>query len=168
MEPEKPEEGVRVANRVLGLAVTMIGVFAWVDASDLDMFGEHGVPGPGFLPKLLSGLLVALGLLLTALTLVRRQPAATEPADAEPGFEVSGLLRAGRVWIGLLVSVPVMTLIGFVPAMVLLMAYLVFGVERMTGIRPVLVTILVPALTYAIFAFLLGVDLPASELFGRS
>jgi hypothetical protein len=41
-------------------------------------------------------------------------------------------------------------------------------VERMSGVQAVLATVLVPAATYAIFVYLLGVDLPASELFGRS
>lgn len=163
---------MRVANLVLGIVVTAIGAAALVEASGLDMFGENGVPGPAFLPNLLAVLLVVLGLLLTAVTLRRRAPAAEaagdETADDEPPFELSGVLRAGRVWIGLLVSVPLMPLIGFVPAMVLLMAYLIFAVERMSGVQAVVATVLVPAMTYAIFAFLLGVDLPASELFGRS
>lgn len=55
---------MRVANLVLG-------VVALVGASDLDMFGEHRVPGPGFLPILLAGALLLLGLLLAALTLLR-------------------------------------------------------------------------------------------------
>jgi putative tricarboxylic transport membrane protein len=157
---------MRLANLVLGLVVAAIGVLALVEASELDMFGEHGVPGPGFLPTLVAAALLVLGLLLAVLTVVRRRTPVPEPE--EPDFQVRGLLRAGRVWIGFLVSIPVMTLIGFIPAMVILVAYLVFAVERIRGVKPVLVAILVPAAIYAIFAFLLGVDLPASALFGQS
>jgi putative tricarboxylic transport membrane protein len=162
---------MRVANLVLGLAVAAIGVVAFVEASDLDMFGEHGVPGPGFLPNLLAGTLLVLGLLLAAITLVRWRgpaPRVETGTGEEETVEVRGLLRAARVWIGFVVSIPVMALIGFVPAMVILVAYLVFVVERIKGVKPVLAAILVPAFVYAVFAFLLGVDLPASSLFGQS
>lgn len=157
---------MRVANLVLGLAVAAVGVVALAGAADLDMFGDHRVPGPGFLPILLAGALLLLGLLLAALTLVRWR---VRPAGEEDrAFEARGLVRAGRVWIGFLVSIPLMALIGFVPAMVILVAYLIFAVERITGVRPVLAAILIPAAIYAIFAFLLGVDLPAASLFGQS
>ena len=158
---------MRVANLVLGLVVAAVGVVAFFEASDLDMFGEHGVPGPGFLPILLAAALLVLGLLLAALTLARWRAPAPQ-GETEDRFEVRGLVRAARVWIGFLVSIPVMSLIGFIPAMVILVAYLVFAVERITGIKPVLASILVPAAIYAVFAFLLGVDLPASSLFGQS
>lgn len=161
---------MRVANLVLGLVVAAVGVLAFFEASDLDMFGEHGVPGPGFLPIVLAITLLVLGLLLVGLTLTRwRAPAPqVEAAEDEDKFEARNLVRAGRVWIGFLVSVPVMSLIGFIPAMVILVAYLVFVVERIKGIKPVLAAILIPAAIYAIFAFMLGVDLPASSLFGQS
>lgn len=152
---------MRTANLVLGLAVTATGLFALVEASGLDMFGEHGVPGPGFLPSLVAGALVVLGLVLTGTSLTRRRAPAS-------GIEASNLPRVARVWGGFLVSIPVMALIGFVPAMALLVAYLVFGVERVGGIRTVLAAVLIPALVYALFALLLGVELPPSSLFDRS
>ena len=58
-----------------------------------------------------------------------------------------------------------MPLIGFVPAIVLLLAYLVFGLERIKGIKAVVVVVAVPIVAYALFVFVLGVDLPTSILF---
>jgi uncharacterized membrane protein len=75
------------------------------------------------------------------------------------------LLRAAGVWLGFLIGVALMPLIGFVPATVVLIAYLVFGVERIKGIKAVLVIIAVPLVAYALFVFVLGVELPTSTLF---
>jgi hypothetical protein len=69
------------------------------------------------------------------------------------------------VWLGFLIGCALMPLIGFVPAAVLLVAYLVFGLERVRGIKAVVVVIAVPIVAYALFVFVLGVELPTSILF---
>jgi putative tricarboxylic transport membrane protein len=160
---------VRKAHIGLGLLVTALGAFALAEGSDLDVFGEHGVPGPGFFPILISGALVVLGIMLTASSLVRQPVPSTGSGTDEPAgrFDLREMLRVGRVWIGFTISVPLLVLVGFIPAMALLVAYLLFSVERIRGFRAVLAIILTPALVYAVFAYLLGVDLPTGLLFGQ-
>ena len=58
-----------------------------------------------------------------------------------------------------------MGLIGFVPATILLITYLVLMIERIRGLKTVLVIVAVPVLAYLLFVFVLGVDLPTSPLF---
>jgi hypothetical protein len=173
---------VRIAHVVLGAVVTALGVFALFAASDLDVFGEHGVPGPGFFPDVLAAALAVLGALLTVLSVVRIRRGAALPGGnvaavtdeaassdaAADEVEPTGMRRVAKVWLGFVVSIPLLFLIGFVPAMVLLVAYLTFVVERLRGVRPVLATVLIPLAAYVVFAYLLDVDLPLGGLFGQS
>jgi putative tricarboxylic transport membrane protein len=165
---------VRIAQVVLGVVVAALGGFAVFAAAGLDMFGEHGVPGPGFFPELLAGALVVLGVLLAVVSVVRIRRetggigiAGVQTAPAED-FDLRTMVRAGRVWIGFAASVPLLVLVGFVPAMALLVAYLLFAVERLRGLRPLAAVILIPVLIYLVFAYLLAVDLPLGSLFGQS
>jgi hypothetical protein len=153
-----------VAQAGLGAVAAAFGVIALIDASGLDMFGKKGVPGPGFFPISLSVAVIVLGLLLTAVSVLRRLRHGRGPAGQMHGVGAE-LLRAAGVWLGFLIGVALMPLIGFVPATILLIAYLVFGVERIKGIKAVLVIIAVPLVAYALFVFVLGVELPTSTLF---
>jgi Tripartite tricarboxylate transporter TctB family len=146
-----------VAQAGLGAVAAAFGVIALIDASGLHMFGKKGVPGPGFFPISLSVAVIALGLLLAAVSVLRGLRHGRGPAGQMHG--VAG------VWLGFLIGVALMPLIGFVPATVVLIAYLVFGVERIKGIKAVLVIIAVPLVAYALFVFVLGVELPTSTLF---
>jgi hypothetical protein len=58
-----------------------------------------------------------------------------------------------------------MGLFGFVPATILLIAYLVLVIERIRNLKAVLVIVLVPVLAYVLFVLVLGVELPTSALF---
>jgi hypothetical protein len=153
-----------VAQAGLGLVAAAFGVIALVDATGLEMFGAKGVPGPGFFPVSLSIAVIALGAL---------QVAASTARGVRRGFGVRAqltgvrgdVLRAAHVWVGFLIGILLMPLFGFVPAAMLLLAYLVIAVERVKGIAAVLVVVAVPLAAYALFVFVLGVDLPESILF---
>ncbi len=153
-----------IAQAGLGLAAAAFGGIALSDATGLDMFGKKGVPGPGFFPVSLSVAVIALGLLLVVVSTIRGVRHGLGPAGQMRG--VSGqLVRAAYVWVGFLGGVALMPLIGFVPATVILIANLVLIIEGIRNIRSVLVIIAVPLVAYALFVFVLGVELPASPLF---
>ncbi|MEW2550031.1 tripartite tricarboxylate transporter TctB family protein [Streptomyces sp. NPDC047002] len=161
-----------------GLCAAALGVFALVEGAGLHMFGEHGEPGPGFFPDLSAAALVVLGVLLVAVNLLHalRGPATAPPAGEGPredgpagaadGFDPRRMLRAGRVWIGFTAGVSLLQLLGFLAAMGLLVAYLLFTVERTRVPRALLAVVLIPLAVYAVFAYLLGVELPTGSLFG--
>lgn len=163
--PESTSTGPRldrhaVGQLVFGIISVAVGVAALIDAAGLAKFGKGGQPGPGLFPDLIAALLVVLGAWLAILTVVR--PVKAEPAEpVEPG----GFKRAATVWLAFVVSIPLLVLFGFAPAMAALVAFLVFGVERIRGFRPVLAVVLVPAVVYLLFSVVLGVDLPESVLF---
>ncbi|MFI6347883.1 tripartite tricarboxylate transporter TctB family protein [Streptomyces sp. NPDC050560] len=172
---------MRKAQIGTGLCSAALGAFALVEGADLDMFGEHGEPGPGFFPDLSAAALLVLGVLLVAVNVLHRPAAkaaaagaAGDPAegggaaDAGDGFEPRRLLRAGRVWAGFTAAVALLQLLGFLAAMGLLVAYLLFTVERIRVLRAVLAIVLIPLAVYGVFAYLLGVELPTGSLFGDS
>jgi hypothetical protein len=155
------------ADVVAGTAVAALGAFALVTALNLAFLSNSGVPGPGFFPTLLSGLLVVLGILLAVISLRKRTATAEAPADHEDsGIEVEErgprdrLIRAGAVWICFAVAVPVLTVLGFVPAMAILIAVLLFGVERRLNWRSIVLAVVVPVGVYELFVHLLSIPLP--------
>ncbi|HEX3786297.1 MAG TPA: tripartite tricarboxylate transporter TctB family protein [Pseudonocardiaceae bacterium] len=163
------------ADVVAGAAVAALGAFALVTALNLAFLSNSGVPGPGFFPTLLSGLLVVLGVLLAVFALRTRQVVASGPdtgdvtdvESAEGEDEPSQgrrALRAGGVWLCFAVAVPVLTVLGFVPAMAILIAVLLFGVERRYSWRSLVLAVVVPVAVFELFVHVLTIPLPGGLL----
>jgi putative tricarboxylic transport membrane protein len=146
------------------------GVLAAVGAAVLGssfgygILGEEGRVGPGLLP-MVTGLLLLLlcgGQLLGRLRRLR----VGEPPASEPGPDVLGrteVQRVRRMWTvvaALPVAVLLIPLLGFLPALGLLVLFVSVVVER----RPVLVALAVTAVALAaghgVFAEFLDVPLP--------
>jgi putative tricarboxylic transport membrane protein len=161
---------MRRADLITGLVAAAVGAYALQLAFDLGMYGAHRVPGPGFFPRLLSSLLLGLGLLLAVRSLRRRpvtvQPGTAEGAETTGGYrdEVRRQLRAGSVWLCLVLSVPLLALLGFVPSMALLVFVLLFAVEGRRDWRAVLTAIVIPVACSALFVDLLTIPLPTGLL----
>jgi hypothetical protein len=163
------------ADVVAGVAVAAFGAFALVTALNLAFLSTSGVPGPGFFPTLLSALLLLLGVLL-GVTSLRRRPEPTDDDEA-PSRQLPGelvdevgpsgrtrVLRAGTVWLCFAVSVPILAVLGFVPAMAILIALVLFGVERRLNWRALVVAVVVPVAVYELFVHLLTIPLPVGLL----
>ncbi|HEX5493057.1 MAG TPA: tripartite tricarboxylate transporter TctB family protein [Mycobacteriales bacterium] len=174
---------MRRADLITGLVVAGVGAYALSMALDLAMFGTHRVPGPGFLPTLLSVLLLVLGLLLAATSLRGRpEPApAVDPPDssgapAAPGGEYvrdpgavaptegRRVLRASTVLLCYAACVPLLTVVGFVVATALLIFGLLFGVEGRRNWRATVAAIVIPVATYILFVNVLTISLPVGLL----
>jgi hypothetical protein len=176
---------MRIAHIALGLATVALGVFAIVSARSLALFGDHHVSGPAFFPDLISVVLIVLGLLLTVKTLLGGRVAGAAPGPAtpvtapteaaavttgpngpmtgEPAGVPSGLgriPRAASVWIGFVVAIVLLGYLGFIPTMVVFAAYLIFAVERIRRPWAIAAVFLIPLIAYAVFSYLLGVNLP--------
>ncbi|MDT5222409.1 MAG: putative tricarboxylic transport rane protein [Mycobacterium sp.] len=144
-----------------GLVTAAVGAAATWDARDLSMFGDHNVPGPGFFPKILAGLLIVLGLLLAGISM-REKP---EEFDAdEPGTAGRRMLRPVAVLIVFGVIAPLVAVIGYIPAMVLLVLVVLYGIERRRDFRSLLAVVLIPVATYVLFAHLFAIPLPSGPL----
>src|SRR4051794_35840848 len=166
----RPTDGggpqMRRTDFYTGLVTAVVGAAATWDARDLSMFGDHDVPGPGFFPKILAGLLIVLGLLLAGIA-VREKPRDSDVADHDPapGAE-SGrrMLRPVAVLIVLGVIAPMVAVIGYIPAMILLVLVVLYGIERRRDFRTLLPAVLIPVATYVLFAHLFSIPLPSGPL----
>jgi hypothetical protein len=148
-----------------GLVTSVVGAGALWDAKNLHMFGENNVPGPGFFPKILAGLLVGLGLILAGIALREREVEAVEVDEfAGEGPTRSGRIRAFSVLIAFAVIAPLVAVIGYVPATMLLVLVVLYGIERRRDFRSLVVALVIPTATYLLFAHAFAIPLPAGPL----
>ncbi len=148
-----------------GLVTTAVGLLALWDASDLPMFGQNHVPGPGFFPKVLAILLTVLGVLL-AVTALRGQPAEiVEDSEGAAAPNRAGRVRAVAVLIALAIFGPLVSVIGYVPAMVLLVLVVLYGIEGRRDLRSAVAALAIPVATFLLFAHVFAIPLPAGPLF---
>jgi putative tricarboxylic transport membrane protein len=151
---------VRKVDIAAGAIFIVCGVLVLTQSLPLNFYAE-GVPGPGFFPTLLA---IALGVTggLLLFTRLRR------PEAALGDFALPTRTQAGRslgMWIAILVAVLAVDVVGFLVAMVLLVAALMLGIERRRSLAAIATIVLTPLLAYLLFAQLLQVPLPAG-LFG--
>ena len=150
-----------------GVVVAAVGLGALWDARDLSMFGEHDVPGSGFFPTILAGLLTVLGVVLAGMALrehaaVSVDPESTAPEDAGPARHK--MLRPVAVLIAFGVIAPLVGVIGYVPAMVLLVLVVLYGIERRRDLRSLVAAVLIPVACFLLFAHVFAIPLPAGPL----
>lgn len=150
-----------------GGVIAAVGLAALWDARNLVMFGEHGVPGSGFFPTILAGLLTVLGLVLAGMALrehapVPADPEATTPEDASSTGHK--MLRPVAVLIAFGVIAPLVAVIGFVPAMVLLVLVVLYGIERRRDLWSAVAAVLIPVACFLLFAHVFAIPLPAAPL----
>jgi putative tricarboxylic transport membrane protein len=150
-----------------GVVSAAVGLAALWDTRNLAMFGEHDVPGSGFFPTLLAGLLTFLGLVLAGMALRQHaslpaDPEATAPEGA--GSARHAMLRPVAVLIAFGVIAPLVAVIGYVPAMVLLVLVVLYGIERRRDLRSLLAAVLIPVATFLLFSHLFAIPLPAGPL----
>jgi hypothetical protein len=143
---------------VTGGVVALVGLLALLQALSLDFVGANGEPGPGLFPALLSGLLIVLGLALSASYLIgaRRHEEHMEQLD----LDRTGMGRATVIWVCFLVMVVLLPFIGFLPATLLLVGVLVLVVERQRSVKALAAVLVLPVATYLVFAVALEVPLP--------
>jgi hypothetical protein len=174
---------------VTGSVVAVVGAFALVEGLNLAFLSNSGIPGPGFFPILLSGLLILLGLILAGLSLRRQRvdtesplaPVVAGEATASPAQRISTVdeataaqdakpsqgrrvLRAGSVWVLFAIAAGVLALLGFAPTVALLIAIVLYGVEGRRDWRPLVLAIVVPVAAYMLFVHVLAIPLPTGLL----
>lgn len=159
---------MRRVDLITGIVTAAVGAFASWDASDLAMFGEDGVPGAGFLPRILAGVLIGLGLALAVMSLRGSaaeevsEPQSTEETPAVRGLQ--GPLRACSVLVAFGVIAPFVDVLGYMPSMILLVAVVLYGIERRRDFRSLLAVVLIPVVTYLLFADVFEIPLPMGPL----
>lgn len=163
------------AELVLGVIVTAVGAYALSVALRLTLFGKNHVPGPGLFPTLITIGMLILGVLLATLSVrdaVRsRAASAAESVDAtgddsaaEGASQRQRLLRAGIVFLCYAIVMPLMPILGFVPAAALLVLLVLIGVERRLTWKTPVAAILIPVAAFYLFVRLLSVPLPVGVI----
>lgn len=148
-----PEQKVDIG---IGVVIAAFGAYALLRALELSFY-EEGVPGPGFFPAVLALLLILGGLGLCVTRLMA-------PDEESKDFDLPSTEEARRslgLWVALLLAILLVNVIGFLLAMIVLVAVLLLGIDRRRGIATFITIILVPVLVYLLFATLLKVPLPA-------
>jgi putative tricarboxylic transport membrane protein len=122
-------------------------------------FGTLRLPHTGFFPKILLGLLLLLSLICFW------QALRGEIAELRTErISVEGWFRIGATLVTLLGFAIMLEGLGFSLSTFLLMVLLLRAVEAPPWSRVVIVALLTTAVCYVIFAWLLGVPLPAGVL----
>jgi uncharacterized membrane protein YhaH (DUF805 family) len=123
-------------------------------------FETRGVPGPGLFPFLVATATLVFSAALAGTTLATRRAAApdgeVDEVDSGTRWRRPAFLGTALLGCSLLMSV-----IGFVAAMVLLVGLLLLGMERRRDRVSIASVVGVPVGFYLLFAVLLDVRLPA-------
>jgi hypothetical protein len=135
------------------LAAFGLLVLAW--SGDLPI-GTAAFPGAGMMPKLLAGLLVALGLVLV----VRAGESA--PLASVPWQDLRHAITVTAITA---LAIAIYQIAGFLLTMMLLLFALIFGVERRHPVSAAAFSLGVVTLTYLLFSVALKTPLEQG-LFG--
>jgi hypothetical protein len=159
---ERDERVTRVVHIALGLVIAGLG--AWLlyrSSTELAFRGPNGEPGPGYLPALLTGCLVVMGLLLAGVwafgTKARHGDAPTLSLHPQQ------MGRAMLVWGALVICAFLIEPLGFLLAGEVFVL-LIMAIERIRSIPLIVTLLLVPPAMYLLFDTLLEVQLPGGTL----
>jgi L-lactate permease len=154
------EVRLRKVDIGLGLGLMLCAVFAIAQSLALPLQQRGGVPGPGMAPFLLS-----IGLfLLSALLFISRLRGTPESFGPVAWPSRRELLRVVAAVAAVGASIALLKPLGYFVSTVLLVAFLVLAIERISPVKAVVLIVGLPALFYVVFAVLLGVRLPALAL----
>lgn len=140
----------------VGVFFFVLGAFGLIQSLALDLFQRGGIPGPGMFPAVLSVALIVLGALVV-ITRVRGK------AQDFPAFEALSrdeLRRVAVVVIGLTVSVVLLPIVGYFLSTMALVAFLLYGVERLRSWGALITVVAMPTIFYLLFVVVLRVRLP--------
>jgi hypothetical protein len=138
-------------DHVAGAAFIVLGGVIFALSGELPL-GRLSMPGAGFLPKLVAGLLIVFGLIL-----LLRGGESTPLAD----IDWSDLEHAVPVLAVTAAAIALYTVLGFAITMALMLVALIALVERQNVLRAGLYSVFVVAIAYGLFNKFLKTPLPA-------
>ena len=164
VEAESIDSGPRrIGSRldlVIGIVFVGLGVFLFFGVWSLPEFGPTA-PGAGFLPRIIAVLFVILGAALAIKQFGRKARAKGRPEGEIGRFNWRVLPVFALLVVVAFIYVPA----GFLISAFVIMAALVFGLERKFTLAAILTVVLVPVAFWELFYHLLGVPLPTGILY---
>lgn len=142
-------------DHVAGAAFIGFGLLVYALSGELP-FGRLSMPGAGFLPKLIAGLLIVLGAVL----------ALRANQESAPLIDIAwnDLPHAASVIVITAAAIALYTWAGFIITMIALMFALLVLVERQNIFRAGLYSLLVALLAFGLFDKILRAPLPIGPL----
>ena len=137
---------------VAGLGIGGFGIFVLYEALSLPYLSEYG-PGPGLLPLWLGIGFVSLAALLVINMLLNR--------GSSEQVAWRKVRRPAAAWIGFVITIALLSRLGFTLSFALLSLFLVLVMERRSILAAVNVAAGLALAFYLIFVFSLGVPLPS-------
>jgi hypothetical protein len=137
------------ADHVAGAAFVAVGTIVIALSGDLP-FGNLSMPGAGFLPLLVSALLILLGLALIA-----------NGRDSAPfaSIDWSDGKHAATVALITALAIVLYERLGFIVTMFLMMLGLLIIIERRHAVRAAVFSIVVILVTFGVFQYVLKTPL---------
>ena len=140
-----------------GIALAALGAYVVGQARSWPYMTDEG-PGPGFFPMWYGSLMIALSLVLVAMAVMKRTPAAK-------GVNWSEVRRAFTCWAAFVASVAVMPWAGFMASFAFLTWFIVAVMARRPQRIALPLAIGGAILFYAIFDLGLDLTLPRGAFF---
>ena len=142
---------------VSGLALALLGLLVAQRARSLTYSDEFG-PGPGLLPLWLGLILSALAGCLVIFASIRK--GSEEPKEHSDVSVLSKFLRVFPAWLGLIATVALLNVVGFVASLGLFTFFLVYWVERRSLKSAIVVSVAITVSFVFVFRVILPVPLP--------
>ena len=158
MTVAKKEEGsIKTGDIVSGAALAGLGIFIIVEARGWEYLGPDG-PGPGFFPLWFGIAMVALSLLLVAMSIVTRD---AKPAKAVDWSRVGSALYALA---GFALCVALLKVLGFALSFGLFVFFLVAVIFRRPLGAAAATAVGLTVAFYLLFPLALNLELPVGKL----
>lgn len=138
------------ADHVAGAAFASFGLLIFALSGDLPT-GQLSMPGSGFMPKLIAGLTIILGLALFARARESAPFSDLGWSDAGHATQVIAITAAATA---------LYTVLGFILTMTLMVLGLLVIIERRHPLRAAVYSASIVVLTYASFEYFLKAPLP--------
>jgi putative tricarboxylic transport membrane protein len=160
------------SDNAANLAVIALGIFVTYYSYYSLKLGLLITPGAGFLPFLCGLALVALGIIWRLQTILFKSPSQAEPAgdplaavcEAEPASRPRSRAKLVLAFAATVVYAVLFERIGFLLATLVFMLGWQAVVERQRWPKAIIITVLCAVAMYALFRWLLHVELPPNPL----
>jgi putative tricarboxylic transport membrane protein len=150
------------AELVLGLGIAALGAFLLYQTLDIRVAPVYAKVGPRVIPYLVGGITVALGLMLAWQSWRAMQAAGPARETAEEGTD---WLPIGAIAVGLIQQILLFETLGFMPTAAILFLCVAYGFGSRRYLRDAVIAIILAIVAYVGFVHVLGLNLPAGDLF---
>ncbi|AOT72123.1 tripartite tricarboxylate transporter TctB family protein [Geosporobacter ferrireducens] len=150
---------MKKGNLISACLFIILGIYVTMLSNKFPNPGGDQVTGPDFFPKVLSGILIALSILLFVSTVLNKE-------DRQVGLLEKSAIKAYITMAALILYLVAINIVGFAIATPVFLFGLIrfYGMENYVKIAAS--SVLATAIIYGVFKVLLAVPLPMGILFG--